>query len=58
MPLALLKGSQTMVETQKKPRWSKKSLSAQAMGKIDARTKAVVPPIHISTTYIRDADNA
>jgi len=46
-----------MVETQKKSRWSKKSLSAQAMGKIDARTKAVVPPIHISTTYIRDPDN-
>jgi cystathionine gamma-synthase len=35
-----------------------RSLAAQAMGKIDAATKAVVPPIHISTTYIRDEDNA
>lgn len=35
-----------------------RSLAAQAMGKIDALTRAVVPPIHVSTTYIRDADNA
>jgi len=35
-----------------------RSLAAQAMGKIDAVTKAVVPPIHVSTTYIRDEDNA
>ena len=37
--------------------WSPRSLAAQAMGKIDPLTKAVVPPIHISTTYIRDEDN-
>lgn len=35
-----------------------RSLAAQAMGKIDPLTKAVVPPIHVSTTYIRDEDNA
>jgi cystathionine gamma-synthase len=35
-----------------------RSLAAQAMGKIDPLTKAVVPPIHIATTYIRDEDNA
>ncbi|MGX1786306.1 trans-sulfuration enzyme family protein [Bosea sp. NPDC055332] len=35
-----------------------RSLAAQALGKIDAVTKAVVPPIHVSTTYIRDEDNA
>jgi cystathionine gamma-synthase len=35
-----------------------RSLAAQAMGKIDPLTRAVVPPIHVSTTYIRDADNA
>ena len=35
-----------------------RSLAAQAMGKIDPLTKAVVPPIHLSTTYIRDEDNA
>src|SRR3954454_469642 len=37
--------------------WSKRTLSAQAMGKIDPITKGVVPPIHVSTTYIRDPDN-
>ncbi|PTM40838.1 aminotransferase class I/II-fold pyridoxal phosphate-dependent enzyme [Bosea sp. 124] len=37
--------------------WSPRSLAAQAMGKIDPLTKGVVPPIHVSTTYIRDEDN-
>ncbi len=35
-----------------------RSLAAQAMGKVDPLTKAVVPPIHLATTYIRDEDNA
>jgi cystathionine gamma-synthase len=39
-------------------RWSKRSLVAQAMGRIDPVTKAVVPPLHLSTTFIRDEDNA
>ncbi len=34
-----------------------RSLAAQAMGKIDPLTRAIVPPIHVSTTYIRDEDN-
>lgn len=38
--------------------WSPRSLAAQAMGKIDPLTRAVVPPIHVATTYIRDEDNA
>jgi cystathionine gamma-synthase len=38
--------------------WSKRSLTAQALGGIDPATKAVVPPIHVATTYIRDPDNA
>ena len=38
-------------------KWTKRSLAAQAMGKIDPTTRGVVPPIHISTTYIRDEDN-
>ncbi|MBS0537272.1 MAG: PLP-dependent transferase, partial [Proteobacteria bacterium] len=33
------------------------SLAAQAMGWIDPVTKAVVPPIHMSSTYLRDEDN-
>lgn len=38
--------------------WSKRSLAVQAMGKVDAATRGLVPPIHLSTTYIRDEDNA
>jgi cystathionine gamma-synthase len=41
-----------------RPLWSKRSLAAQAMGTVDPVTKAVVLPIHVATTYIRDADNA
>jgi cystathionine gamma-synthase len=33
------------------------TLAAQALGWIDETTRAVVPPIHPSTTYIRDPDN-
>jgi|GEM_PF-30233 len=32
------------------------SRAAQALGRIDAVTRALVPPLHPSTTYIRDAD--
>ena len=37
--------------------WRPRTLAAQAMGKIDRETKAVVPPIHVSTTYLRDEDH-
>ncbi|KMO12286.1 trans-sulfuration enzyme family protein [Methylobacterium platani] len=37
--------------------WTRQTLAAQAMGRIDAQTRAVVPPIHLSTTYLRDPDN-
>ena len=33
------------------------TLAAQALGFVDAETKAVVPPLHTATTYIRDPDN-
>lgn len=33
------------------------SLAAQAMGWTDPITKAVVPPIHMASTYLRDEDN-
>ncbi len=36
---------------------SRESLAAQALGWIDETTRAVVPPIHLSTTYLRDPDN-
>lgn len=40
------------------PRYSKRSLAAQALGHVEPVTRAVVPPIHVATTYVRDADNA
>jgi len=33
------------------------TLAAQALGHVDAQSRALVPPIHITTTYERDADN-
>jgi len=33
------------------------SIAAQALGWVDEKTRAIVPPIHASTTFIRDADN-
>jgi cystathionine gamma-synthase len=33
------------------------SLAAQSLGWVDPITKAISPPIHASTTFIRDADN-
>ncbi|HMO28391.1 aminotransferase class V-fold PLP-dependent enzyme [Enterovirga sp.] len=37
---------------------SKATLAAQALGRTDPVTKAVVPPLHLATTYLRDPDNA
>ncbi|WP_158045228.1 trans-sulfuration enzyme family protein [Skermanella pratensis] len=34
------------------------TLAANALGWIDPNTGAIVPPIHPSTTYLRDADNS
>ena len=33
------------------------SIAAQALGWIDDKTRAITPPIHVSTTYLRDEDN-
>lgn len=40
------------------PPYSPRTLAAQALGRIEPHTKAVVPPLHVSTTYLRDPDNA
>jgi cystathionine gamma-synthase len=40
-----------------KATYTKRTLAAQAMGKIDAATMGIVPPIHVTTTFIRDDDN-
>jgi cystathionine gamma-synthase len=45
-----------MTETAKSP-WAARTLAAQAMGHVDPATQGVVPPIHVTTTYIRDPDN-
>lgn len=37
--------------------FSRRSLAAQAMGRIEPETRAVVMPLHLSTTFIRDPDN-
>jgi cystathionine gamma-synthase len=39
------------------PPYSRRTLAAQALGGTDAATRAVVPPIHVATTFIRDPDN-
>ena len=33
------------------------TIAAQALGWIDEATRAVIPPIHVSSTYLRDPDN-
>jgi cystathionine gamma-synthase len=33
------------------------SIAAQALGWIDPQTRAITPPIHMSSTYLRDPDN-
>jgi cystathionine gamma-synthase len=33
------------------------TLAAQALGRIDDSTRAIVPPIHLATTFERDPDN-
>jgi cystathionine gamma-synthase len=37
--------------------WKRRTKAAQALGRIDEASRAVVPPIHLSTTFIRDPDN-
>ena len=37
--------------------FTKRTLAAQAMGHVDPVTRAVVAPLHVSTTFLRDPDN-
>jgi cystathionine gamma-synthase len=34
-----------------------RTIAAQALGAIEPATRAVVPPVHVATTYLRDPDN-
>src|SRR5258708_13451624 len=45
------------MDDQTKPHISAATLVAQALGVHDPATKALVPPIHMSATYLRDPDN-
>ena len=33
------------------------TLAAQALGRVDENTRAVAPPLHLSSTFVRDEDN-
>jgi cystathionine gamma-synthase len=37
--------------------WKRRTIAAQALGAIEPATKAVVPPVHLATTFLRDPDN-
>ena len=37
--------------------FSPRTIAAQALGRIDEATRALVPPLHVATTFIRDPDN-
>lgn len=37
--------------------WAAATRAAQALGAIDEPSRAIIPPIHVATTYIRDPDN-
>ena len=39
------------------PPWKPRTLAAQALGAEEPVTKAVVPPVHVATTFVRDPDN-
>src|ERR1700722_8453711 len=37
--------------------WRAATLAAQALGRIDEATRALTPPLHVTSTFIRDPDN-
>jgi cystathionine gamma-synthase len=37
--------------------WTARTRLAQALGVIDEKSRAIVPPIHVASTFIRDPDN-
>src|SRR5437762_1325145 len=45
------------MDDQTRPPLKARTLLAQALGAGDPVTRALVPPIHMSATYLRDADN-
>lgn len=53
LSLSQHEGMEMELENQKRPA----TLAAQALGWIDEKTRAVSPPLHASSTHIRDPDN-
>lgn len=45
------------MDDQTRPTLKARTILAQALGAGEPTTRAVVPPIHMSATYLRDADN-
>lgn len=43
--------------TDQRPPLKPRTIAAQALGIEDPATRAVVPPLHVATTFIRDPDN-
>jgi len=43
-------------EAQRNSKLRPETLAAQGMGVVDDETRSVVPPVHVSTTYLREAD--
>src|ERR1700730_6750019 len=37
--------------------WKPRTIAAQALGLVEPATKAVVPPLHLATTFVRDPDH-
>jgi cystathionine gamma-synthase len=37
--------------------WNARTKAAQALGRIDETTRGLVPPLHVTTTFLRDPDN-
>jgi cystathionine gamma-synthase len=40
-----------------KSHWKPRTIAAQALGEVEPATKAIVPPVHVATTFLRDPDN-
>src|SRR5215472_65399 len=51
------RGRHRTMADEPRPAWSARTLAAQALGRIDEASGAIVPPIQLATTYIRDPDN-
>jgi cystathionine gamma-synthase len=46
-----------MATRKKTSRPKARTIAAQALGALDPATRAVVPPVHVATTFLRDPDN-